>query len=101
VKVTSALLSQGRILQQIAAILTLKYWCNEKLFISHFGSSDDYHFASDFVPGRCQRHHGHGDSWQRRVRLYALISDDSSRRYGALDVELERTQQYLGLARDA
>jgi hypothetical protein len=69
----------------------LKYTCNEKLFIPHHGSSDGYHFASDFVPGRCQRHHSHGDGWQRRVRLYAFIGDDSSRRHGAVDLELVRS----------
>ena len=78
----------------------LKYWCNEKL-TPHHGSSDGYHFASDFMPGRCQRHHSHGDGWQWRVRLYAFICDDSSRRHGAVDLELVRTQQYLGFARDA
>jgi len=27
-----------------------KLSCNENLFITHFGSSGDFHFASDFVP---------------------------------------------------
>ncbi len=30
--------------------LPLKYSCNENLFITHFGSSGDSHFASAFVP---------------------------------------------------
>jgi len=77
--------------EQIVGILMLKYTCNEKLSIPHHGSSDGYHFASDFVPGRCQRYHSHGNGWQRRVLLYAFIGDDSSRRHGSVDLELDRS----------
>jgi hypothetical protein len=82
--------------RQIVGIFTLKGSSNEKLFSTPYGSSGDYHFASDFVPGRCQRHHSHGDGWQRRVLLLAFIGDDPPRRYSALELELERSQQHLG-----
>jgi hypothetical protein len=85
--------------QQIVRTSMLKSYCNEKLFITRYGSSVDYHFASDFVARRCQRHHSHRDGWQRRVRLHAFIRDDSPRRYGTVDLELERSQQHFGYSR--
>jgi hypothetical protein len=78
--------------RQIVGIFTLKGSSNEKLFSAPYGSSGDYHSASDFVPGRCQRHHSHCDSWQRRVLLLAFIGDDSPKRYSAVNLELGRSQ---------
>jgi hypothetical protein len=73
----------------IVGILTLKHWCYENLFITRYGRSGDYHFASDSVFGRCQRDHSHCDRWQRRVLLYPFIGYDSSGRYSEVDLELD------------
>ena len=54
-----------------------------------YGSSDDYHFASDFMSGRCQRHHSHGNGWQRRVPFLAFLRDNPPGRHRKVDLELE------------
>jgi hypothetical protein len=53
------------------------------------------------MPGRCKGRHGHGDGWRWWVLFHTFFRHDSPRRFGALDVEFERTQQYLGFAGDA
>ena len=67
-------------------------WCIEQLFIPHLGSGDGYQFASGFIPGRCKGSHGHGDRWRWWVLFHTFFRHDSPRRFGTLDVELERTQ---------
>ena len=82
--------------RQIVGIFALKYRSNENLFLTRYGSSGDYHFASDFVLGRCRWRHSYGHGWQQLPLLHAFIGDDSPRRHSKVDLELDRSQQHLG-----
>jgi hypothetical protein len=70
----------------------LRDWCIEKILIPHLGSSERYHLASAFMPGRCKGRHGHGDGWRWWVLFHTFFGHDSPRRFGTLDVEFGRTQ---------
>jgi hypothetical protein len=65
--------------------------CDENLFATHRGVSGHYRSAPGFPPDRSKRGHGHGDGWQWWILFHTFFRDDSHRRYGALDVELEWT----------
>jgi len=81
--------------RQTVRIFTLKFRCNENVFITDYGSDNDNHRASGFMPGRLPRRNGHGDGWQRRILLYAFIGNDSPRRHGQMDLELDRSQYHV------
>ena len=86
---------------KLSAITRCGYCCDENLFTTRRGVGGDHRPIPGFPPNDRKGCHGHSDGWPWWILFQTFFRHDSHRRFGALDVEFERTQQYLGLAGDA